>query len=497
MNAPRVVIIGGGLAGMSAAESLSRIHPKIQITLLESKRVLGGRAGSYDDPEFGNEIDYCQHVAMGCCTNLIDLLSRCDLEQYFRRYRDLVFLHPDHPPSRFAPNRFLPAPLHLMGTINALRYLSGQQKRQIKRGLWKLMRTPSTSLRHVCAADWLRKIGQHDHTIRDFWDVILVSALGEQTEQVSMATARKVLIEGFAIAHGASDVLVPTKPLAELFGRMLSDVLSQRGVQILTGQAVRSLHRDASVSTTTQRLEHAEQLEPAQRFESDAVIAAVPWHQTARLFEDWPVIDRRQLPDFDAIAKFPTSPISGLHLWFDSEITELDHAVMVGTTAQWLFRDPCMSRRLPDQHSSTDQPDQRYYQVVISASADVTSTPKTELVETVLRELQGAFPAARQARLLRYRLVTDPKSVFSIRPDVDSVRPASQTGIPWLTLAGDWTKTDWPATMEGAVISGRLAAQAVSIHFQQSGKIKFPGAETFVCPGLPPGPLARWLIRGI
>ncbi|MCA9135556.1 MAG: hydroxysqualene dehydroxylase HpnE [Planctomycetales bacterium] len=484
MNVARVVIVGGGLAGMSAAESLSTIHPETQITILESKRVLGGRAGSYDDPQFDSTVDYCQHVAMGCCTNLIDLLTRCGLDQHFRRYRELCFLHPDHSPSRFAPNRLLPAPLHLVGTINALRYLSRTQKRQVKRGLWRLMRTPASSIVDVRASDWLRQARQDDQTIRDFWDVILVSALGEQTNQVSMAAARKVLIDGFAIAHGASDVMVPTLPLANLFGRMLADVLMQRGVRILVGHGVRQIRSDASVVTSE------------NRFESDYVISAVPWYQTARLFDQWCEDERRRLPCFDAFAAFPTSPISGLHLWFDSEITDLDHAVMVGTTAQWLFRDPCNRRvRSGPSTASSQTVQSHYYQVVISASADVKSKPEAQLVETVLAELRRAFPLARQTRLLRHRMVTDPKSVFSILPEVETIRPAAETEVPWLVLAGDWTKTDWPATMEGAVISGRLAAKAISRHIRRNAqKQPFPD-ESFVCPGLPPGRLARWMIR--
>ncbi len=120
MTGHRVVIVGGGLAGMAAAETLSRFHPDYQITLLESKRIPGGRAGSYVDPETETEVDYCQHAAMGCCTNLIEMLDRCGLQHHFRRYQSLTFLHPEHPPSRFAPNRWLPPPLHLLGPRAAL-----------------------------------------------------------------------------------------------------------------------------------------------------------------------------------------------------------------------------------------------------------------------------------------------------------------------------------------------------------------------------------------
>ncbi|QDV46935.1 15-cis-phytoene desaturase [Stieleria neptunia] len=492
MTRHRVVIVGGGLAGMAAAEALSRVppqrrHPAFEITLLESKRIAGGRAGSYVDPETGTEVDYCQHAAMGCCTNLIEMLDRCGLQHHFRRDRSLTFLHPEHPPSRFAPNRWLPPPLHLLGTVLAQRYLSARQKCELLSGLWRLMRTPPRALGDCRAREWLARADQSDDTVRNFWDVILVSALGESTGHVSMAAARKVLIDGFAIARGASDVLIPTVPLADLFGRLLSGVLAGRGVEIRTGHPVQQITPEARVIT------------PAGDLEADAVIGAVPWHQIDKLFDRWPDAQRSRLPNLDAISKIPSSPITGLHLWFDSPITALDHAVMVGTTAQWLFRDPFASRHEPAAGTpaagTSGAAKQHYYQVVISASKETISGSKQALVDTVLAELRHAFPAARSATLLRHRLVTDPKSVFSLRPEVDALRPAATTQLPWLHLAGDWTQTGWPATMEGAVISGRLAAEAVAEQLGSDSGWDFAPPNRLLCPGLPPGRLARWLIR--
>ncbi len=151
---------------------------------------------------------------------------------------------------------------------------------------------------------------------------------------------------------------------------------------------------------------------------------------------------------------------------------------MVGTISQWLFRDPIDSTRGAQDH---------YYQVVISASHDARQLPREALVDQVLGELRHAFPKAGDARLLRHRIVTDPKSVFSIRPEVEAIRPPARTPLPWLHLAGDWIATGWPATMEGAVISGRMAAASV---LDREGL-----APVSVDPGLRPAWLARWLIR--
>jgi squalene-associated FAD-dependent desaturase len=461
VNKKRVIIVGGGLAGMSAAEALARHGgDRFEISLLESKRATGGRAGSFTDPATGETVDYCQHVAMGCCTNLIGLLERCGLADSMHRYTELQFFHPEHPPSRFAASRFLPAPLHLARTVAGLRYLNRGQQRQIRNGLWRLLRCPSNSLHGHFGGDWLRANGQDAETIRIFWDVIVVSALGERTDVVAMSAVRKVFVDGFAVARGASDVLVPTLPLAELFGRRLFAAIAELGVRLLTGMPVTSV------------AERFIETGDGTRYDAEHVIVAVPWHAIASL------MPHVELPGLDRYDRIPASPITGIHLWFDREITDRPHAVMVGTLAQWLFRQP-----FPNRSSNRDC----YYQVVISASHHSRTLPKEQLVETVLGELRDAFPAAKDAKLVRSRIVTDPKSVFSIRPEVNAIRPAAQTPLPWLHLAGDWIATGWPATMEGAVISGRMAASSVA------GQENLPPIE--IDPGLPRGWLSRSMVK--
>lgn len=464
----RVVIVGGGLAGLSAAEALSRMAgDRLDITILEWKRITGGRAGSFIDAVSGERTDYCQHVAMGCCTNLLGLLERCGLMEFVHRYPQLQFLHPDHPHSRFRPSQWLPAPLHLVRAVGSLRYLTSAQKRQLRCGLWRLMRASPSELANQTAVEWLSQNGQHAETIASFWDVILVSALGEHAEHVSMASARKVLIDGFAAARGASDIWVPTCPLSELFGKRLSEAVASGGVTIQCDCAVRRIDGDDSAVATIETTRCG--VLPA-----DHVIVAVPWYRIERLFRGTRAGSK--LPNLDRYGRFPSSPISGLHLWLDRQITDEPHVVMVGTTAQWLFRQP-----FRDTDSGF------YYQVVISSSRQATSLPRQQLVETIMQELRVAFPAARDANLIHSRIVTDPQAVFSVRPEVESARPSSSTPLPWLHLAGDWIATGWPSTMEGAVISGRMAASSV---IEREGLGMVP-----IDAGLPRGWLARLLIR--
>ena len=511
-----VVIVGGGLAGLAAAECIARNHPeRFRVTVLEAKRTAGGRAGSFDDPVTGETIDYCQHVAMGCCTNLLGLLARNGLSNAMRRYSNLTFFHPDFSPSEFSPSRWLPTPLHLATVIGKLTYLDRQQKSEIRRGLWKLIRTPLGQLDDVVALDWLRSQGQSDRSIRSFWDVILTSALGEHSQYTSMAAARKVFVDGFAAARGASDVLVPDRPLRTLVGRDLVDALTKRGVEIRCGTAVQAIEtRQGQLQCVLTR--------DGQRIEADHVISAVPWHAIARLLGDAAVT--AAIADLESFASIPASPISGIHLWFDRPITTRPHAVLVDSLTQWLFRQPfstvgtisdgfsrsgsrqdfrfsgwsklltssatkAITSTVLSQSESAEANSEHYYQVVISGSHPMSGSSKVEMVSQVLSELTSVFPAAKTATLLRHRVVTDPNSVFSIRPAVQRLRPPpcpAPAELPWLCLAGDWTRTGWPATMEGAVISGIQAASGV---FENAG---LPSVTAD--PGLKRGWLANRII---
>ncbi|TWT53084.1 15-cis-phytoene desaturase [Rubripirellula amarantea] len=518
-----LVIIGGGLAGLAAAEASarwqrSRVRQDLhwQITLLEARRQAGGRAGSFFDSASGESVDYCQHAAMGCCRELLALMQRSELLDQWIRYPELSFHHPDFPPSRFAASRWLPAPLHLSGTIGRLNYLSGNQKREVQKAMWRLIRTSTASLGDVTALQWLSEIGQSPATIANFWDVILVSALGEQTKLVSMAAARKVIVDGFAMSKGASDVFVPKVPLSQLIGNELADAVGKLGVTIRCGETageVRQLSHSQSSNYqpgSTSNAVSEIKLGSGEVIQADAVISAVPWYRVASLLAHVSV--RHAVGDLEAIDRMQGSSITGIHCWFDRPWMKQPHAVMVGTLTQWIFRDPLQN----DIRESTNEPakgassSKEYYcQVVISASHDVRGLPKQELMNQVLAEIHHEFPSSRNASLVRYRVVTDPRSVFSVRPGISSSRPSATTALPWLWLAGDWTDTGWPATMEGAVISGRSAAKgwmdslAISSTSDKLAESEEPHLELQMRDQSPftpevatkPGVLARCLIK--
>ena len=451
---PRIVIVGGGLAGLAAAAAL--VDSGARVTVLESRRRAGGRAASFDDPVVGGLVDACQHVAMGCCTNFLDLCRRAGLADALRRDRTLWFIGPDDRRAACTPSRLLPAPLHLAPLLFGMRHFTLREQAALALGMLRLARWRDRGADRPTALEWLRDVGQPEAVIRLFWQPVIESALGESIDLVDVAAARKVAVDGFLAHRQAADLFVPTAPLGRLFGERLVAWLAARGVAVETGRTVTRIERDAAGPL-------AAVVSDGERVGCEAVILAVPWKAAARLVpEIVPPADER----------FAGSPITAVHLWFDRSCIDLPHAVLVGRVSQWIFR--------PD-----DGPP-GYCQVVISASRGLLDGDRDRLRETVVAEVRSAFPAAREARLLDSRIVTDPTAVLSVRPGVEAVRPPARTAMPRLFLAGDWTATGWPSTMEGAVRSGRLAAEAAAEH------LGIPSLG--LAPDLPPGRLVGWLM---
>lgn len=486
---PHVVIVGGGIAGIAASKAIAETIPDVRLTLCEARRTSGGRAGSFVDLTTDETVDYCQHVAMGCCTNLLDLLSKFGMDSEFTRYESLTFYHPDDGMSSFKPNLQLPAPLHLRKALAGLKYFRMRERTKLAWAIAKLMRQSERSLEGMTAATWLDRHRQSARLRERFWNVVLISALGDVPERISMAAARKVIVDGFAAAHGASDVWVPNRPLSQIFGDVMLEHLKGFGVEVKTGSLVRSFRWN--------RDEEKVELvgDDDQIVRADHVVLATAWRSATKLIQS---VEFDHDLDSDLshghsarswqentvafLSSVESSPITGLHLWFDRELTLLPHVVMVGTVSHWLFKQPL--RQSPTDRAGV------YHQVVISGPHRFSGSSKEALLAAVCDELSAAFPEAfsgpNPAKLLHHRIVTDPYAVYSVTPQFQAHRPSTTTPLPWLTLAGDYVDTGWPATMEGATISGRLAGEAVGGRYGRRVHC--------VTPPLTPGRLARWLI---
>lgn len=439
-HASRVVIIGGGLAGEAAAVTLTA--EGLPVTLLEGRNRLGGRASSFDDPVTGDRLDNCQHVSMGCCTNLRHFCGLVGTRDEFRPANELTFIGSDGRQNRFRAG-WLPAPLHLWPAFRRLSYLSRADRRELSHGLVDLARTKSSDLQGQSFQSWLDRHGQSPPVVERFWRLVLVSALSESLDRIDAAMARKVFVDSFLANRHGWRVEVPTAPLDEIFGERVRDWLCTRGGVVLQQSAVASLG-------LAERLIGSVELKDGRSIAGTEFILAVPHFRVGELLPE----SIRNAPCLSRIDALESAPISSVHLWFDRAITELPHAVLVDRLSQWMFN----RNALWPQHQRTDE---HGYQIVISASRNVEEMGREATIAAVHEEVCSIWPAAREARLLKSRLVTERRAVFSPTPGCDTLRPPQQSPIPNLQLAGDWTQTGWPSTMEGAVRSGFLAAENV------------------------------------
>jgi squalene-associated FAD-dependent desaturase len=462
-----VVIVGGGLAGLATAAAL--VDRDLRITLLESRPRLGGRASSFTDPATGAPVDNCQHVSMGCCTNLADFCRRVGTGDLFRSEPAIVFLGPDGRISRLRAG-ILPAPLHLAGSFLRAGYLRVADKLRVARGL-ACLRTARDDRPGESFADWLLRHGQTVRTINLFWATVLVSALNERVEQMDVDHARKVFLDGFLRNRRGFRMEVPLVPLGELYGTRLESWLDSKGVAVRLTTGVRAVEPDGEGGVRGVALRSGESIA------ADFVVLAVPFDRVRDLV---PAEVAARIPGLARVEALRAAPITGVHLWFDRPVCALEHAVTVGRLIQWVFNHTALQGR-----RATDGGGQ-YLQLVISASYDLLALDKTAIRDAVLAELAEIWPEARAARLVRWWVVTEHGATFAVRPGVDAHRPHQRTPVEGLFLAGDWTATGWPATMEGAVRSGYHAAEGILEDLGRPARL--------VQPELGTGPLARWLL---
>jgi zeta-carotene desaturase len=409
------MIAGGGLAGLAAAAALGSLG--FHVDLHEARPFLGGRATSFPlspSQEDSERIDNCQHVLLRCCDNLLDFYRRCGVEDKIRFYDRLSFVRPGGAIDVLAPG-LLPAPLHLLGSFVRFRALAAGDRWRVARALAALLRERQRAdLDSFTMRQWLAEKQMTSEAVNRFWRPILVSALNEEPERASALPAFQVFWQGLLASRQSYQMGVPAVPLADLYSAALEARLG-RDVHV---------HLRSTV----------ERLDPGGG-QADFYISAVPFERVEAL-----------IPGLGLhLTRFEHSPITGVHLWYDRPLTDLPHAVLLDRTLQWLFR-----------KSET------YVLAVVSASRSLLEKSKAQIVELAASELREFFPEAGNAKVVRSHVVKETRATYSAVPGLESQRPAAETVYPNVFLAGDWTNTGWPATMEGAVRSGYRAAEAVA-----------------------------------
>ena len=417
---PDVIVIGGGLAGLAATSALT--DAGYHVRLFESKPFLGGRATSFPltAPDGSVEtIDNCQHILLGCCVNLMDFYRRLGVAGQIRFHRRYNFIEPGGRVSQLgaaSPSGLLRVP-----------FLSLLDKLSIARAMWALRRERTrTDLDQITMLDWLRQHHQTPRSVARFWRPVLVSALNEEPEYLAAAHGFQVLRLGFLAGPQAAAMGIPEVPLARLYG--LDAWARHPSVQIHAPAPVRRL----VVEDGFVRGVEAE----GRLHQADYYVCALPFHRVAAVALELHL----------DLAPFIPSPITGIHLWFDRPVTDLPYAALLDRTIQWFF----------------NKSGGRYLQLVVSASPHLIEMSRGDIIGMALGELSEFLPRLSAARLEKAHVVKEVNATFSARPGLEACRPGAVGRLRNLFLAGDWTRSGWPATMEGAVRSGYLAAEALT-----------------------------------
>ncbi len=447
------------------AASIALADAGYRVQLLEKRPHLGGRATSYDLPN-GEHVDNCQHVTMGCCTNLEDFYRRVGSEKQIRYYDRIFFLDREGRRSVIEPSA-LPPPLHLAPSFLFFSALDWADKLAIARAMLAIARAggrPADGA-GVSMMDWLRKHGQTENAVRRFWDTVLVSALDERLEKMDAGYGILVFWKGFLANRRGFEVGIPTVPLAELYGGC-QQAIAARGGEVRLRANARGLRVEQGKFCGVV-------LDDGSEVSADCSVLAVPHDVVPALLPD----SLRTQPPFADLARIGVSPITGVHFWYDRPVMREPFLTLLDRTTQWIFNKTLLS--------SADSARGQYLQLVISASYDLVEKSRQEIIEICQRELAEALPETRAARLTKATVVKEVAATFSPAPFSDQYRPGAVTPVGNLFLAGDWVATGWPSTMESAVRGGYLAAEAVTR--------SLGSPRRFLQPDLPLEGLSRFL----
>ena len=442
-------MIGGGVAGMSAACALVEAGYRVQ--LIERRSYLGGRASSYLHPGVGEVIDNCQHVLFGCCTNLIGFYRRIGVADKIHWTSNMTMIEPGGRQSRLGPFELgpirLPAPLHGAPSLLNASAFTIADKLALGRAFRAMMRLGVHDHSTESLGDWLRRHKQTEGAMSRFWRLVIASALNADIDNIALHYAAKVIRELFMNSAEAGSMGMSTVPLSELYAGA-EQFLGARGSSILFNTNVEALTWDErtqrwGIRTRTGSLE------------ADYVVMALPFEAYGKLLPQMPPVEGAAALATQ-IAQHQHWPICSVHLWFDREITELDHAVLLDREIHWLYN---KNKLQPGRKGNGG-----YVELVVSASRAFAELSREQAIAQSIAELTEFFPAVKSAKVEKAALVKEMRATFGVPPGIDGARPSVDSPWPNLFLAGDWIDTGWPSTMESAARSGHLAAEALGNH---------------------------------
>jgi squalene-associated FAD-dependent desaturase len=463
----RVVVIGGGLAGITAAVALAKTSH--EVTLLEAKPRLGGATVSFNRD--GLVIDTGQHVFLRCCTAYRGLLDRLGMAAHapLQPRFDMTVVAPGK--KAVMRRRRIPAPLHMLPALLGYPFLNWKERMRLAQAALAFRRLdeqdPATD--ELRLGDWLAAHGQDERTRRVLWDLFSVSSLNVPGDDASLALAAVVVKTGLLGAADAADIGVPALSLGELHGAAAARLLGKLGATVRLQAKVAAIEPDDDSQFLVR-------LEAADEILADAVVLAVPHDQAAKL------LPAGALPDGTAgsWAGLGAAPIVNVHVIYDRTVMDVPFAAAVDSPVQWVFDRTRISGM--NERGNAGQ----YLAISLSAADEYANTPVAELREMFVPALAELFPAARDATVTEFFVTREKRATFRQVPGTAKLRPKAATGLPGLVLAGSWTDTGWPDTMEGAVRSGLNAVIALTspqgTNSRISGLPKNAGTEVNIEP---------------
>ncbi len=446
MSAPRIAVIGGGLAGLEAA--LDCLDAGAQVTLLERRARLGG--ATWSSHHHGLEVDNGQHVFLRCFEVYRELLRRLGVEDrvVLQDRLDVPVLAPGGRASRIRRSA-LPAPLHLAPSLARFGPLSLRERLGVARAAQALARLDPADPDHdrETFGSWLARHGQSPAAIERFWDLIARPTLNLPAQEASLALALVVFQRGFLGRGPDGDLGYADVPLQELHGNPALQLLERRGASVALRARVTGVEREAGGALAV-RVD-------GERIIADAVIVATTHEEVAALLPAEAGVDGER------VARLGTSPIVSLHVVYDRPVTDLAFAAGLGTPVQFLF----------DRTRSSGLGAGQYLTVTLSAGGAHVGIAADVLRKQFEPELASLLPGARDARIESFFVTCERAATFRQAPGTRPLRAGTRTGMPRVFLAGAWTDTGWPATMEGAVRSGRNAAREALLALGHTGRL--------------------------
>lgn len=438
------VIVGGGLAGLSAAVELASTGANI--ALFEQTPRLGGRCYSFRDETTGDIVDNGQHILIGAYHNTLAYLERIGSVRHLDRQRRLSipFFHPELGFVSFQTQKF-PQPFDLLAAILTFKPLSFMERIgliKLRRAINDVSESEARRLASVTVEHWLDEHHQSRAAKKHLWYPLAVSVLNELPDRACAALFVGVLRSVFLGSSSDAALIIPTIGQTELYVEGAEAFLRKYNVSVRTKTEVSGFEIEGMRAVGLR-------LSDGTVVKSDAVISAVPYHCITRLLP----------PNIAAMAPFvhcdtlDTSPIVSVHLWFDKEFMDITFVGLTDRRTQWVFN----RRRIFRETEKSDS----YLTAVISGAHELVDTSKDELIRIVLADLADVFPESVKVRLVSSLVIKEKRATFAPTPKAEELRPSTRTPIDRLYLAGDWTDTGLPATIEGAVLSGVRAAECV------------------------------------